>query len=664
MAVSNATLTREQQHDDLADGRKRRQHAKVKTGCITCKIRRKKCDETKPACLRCTKTGRKCDGYVGHGFDIASSSETTITPVHSGDEYLERTATAVLQPSARPNPRWLSQPRGQDSMVAFPGMFQSHICRPPNTFVTTLTDVENQAFSFFCHRTGLQLTSYFSSTFYQFYCTKLAFLHPVVFAAAAAVGAAHRRSTLGISREAFEWCEHSEILIKNARRLLRDFRQAQGQQKALAWAAPTQNAANISSQGVEDSDILMTSHVLHGLFETIQDNPPAGVSALNSGITTLLERPMTLFYTRETSANMFVGPEVLPALFGRIRCRAREVFRSEDRILKLRFDTEYGILPAIPTKFTNAEEARDFLFTEVQWILDMPDELRKADTTGMHRAHVERVLRWSAAYAEMIGGMNSTKRHPRVISLMQLTRSFTYILLYLVLPTNGDRHPGYAGISGYRTMLQHPDALPLMERSVSGLRRWGDRQHIDNYLHNGRSTGADDLLQRESMVDSDLGAPAYASPDLWQPGAFRDDFLMNFHRLQLWSDITLDQTHPMSHAEYTMSWDTGVTSLADPILSPKSSQKIRVRVKNAAKGADENYWNEANNYWPHGLAEQVSASEERAVRDAFAASFPHVKDPRWIDATIFIEEKKLLLQYCVSNLDGQPAKWIQEWWKF
>ncbi|WYZ33880.1 hypothetical protein EsH8_I_000156 [Colletotrichum jinshuiense] len=38
--------------------------AKVKTGCITCKIRRVKCDEARPACNRCVGTGRKCDGYV------------------------------------------------------------------------------------------------------------------------------------------------------------------------------------------------------------------------------------------------------------------------------------------------------------------------------------------------------------------------------------------------------------------------------------------------------------------------------------------------------------------------------------------------------------------------------------------------------------------------
>src|SRR5271156_3905141 len=44
--------------------RKRARKPKVRTGCVTCKIRRIKCDEVKPACLRCTSSGRKCDGYA------------------------------------------------------------------------------------------------------------------------------------------------------------------------------------------------------------------------------------------------------------------------------------------------------------------------------------------------------------------------------------------------------------------------------------------------------------------------------------------------------------------------------------------------------------------------------------------------------------------------
>ncbi|KAI0534442.1 hypothetical protein GGR58DRAFT_59287 [Xylaria digitata] len=42
----------------------RKGNAKVRTGCLTCKVRKVKCDEDKPSCRRCTTTGRKCDGYA------------------------------------------------------------------------------------------------------------------------------------------------------------------------------------------------------------------------------------------------------------------------------------------------------------------------------------------------------------------------------------------------------------------------------------------------------------------------------------------------------------------------------------------------------------------------------------------------------------------------
>ncbi|WAO94654.1 Zn(2)-C6 fungal-type domain-containing protein [Fusarium falciforme] len=38
-------------------------HRRSNGGCITCRVRRVKCDEKKPSCKRCISTGRKCDGY-------------------------------------------------------------------------------------------------------------------------------------------------------------------------------------------------------------------------------------------------------------------------------------------------------------------------------------------------------------------------------------------------------------------------------------------------------------------------------------------------------------------------------------------------------------------------------------------------------------------------
>ncbi|RGP70260.1 transcription factor [Fusarium sporotrichioides] len=75
---------------------------KVRTGCITCKIRKVKCDEAKPYCLRCIKTGRQCDGYrpspnsspepmalsPSQGFDSPQE-------VHAYDHYRLRTAKVL-----------------------------------------------------------------------------------------------------------------------------------------------------------------------------------------------------------------------------------------------------------------------------------------------------------------------------------------------------------------------------------------------------------------------------------------------------------------------------------------------------------------------------------------------------------------------------------------
>ncbi|KAI1012155.1 hypothetical protein LB503_004679 [Fusarium chuoi] len=64
------------------ESRKKRYAAKGKTGCITCRIRRVKCDEEKPSCHRCVSTGRKCDGY---GLTaLAQSSRVQLQPIVSG----------------------------------------------------------------------------------------------------------------------------------------------------------------------------------------------------------------------------------------------------------------------------------------------------------------------------------------------------------------------------------------------------------------------------------------------------------------------------------------------------------------------------------------------------------------------------------------------------
>ncbi|KAJ9294270.1 transcriptional regulator family: Fungal Specific TF [Paecilomyces variotii] len=56
------------QSDRKTPTKERKRHRRsgenwTRSGCLTCKKRRKKCDETRPSCLNCARLGRPCEGY-------------------------------------------------------------------------------------------------------------------------------------------------------------------------------------------------------------------------------------------------------------------------------------------------------------------------------------------------------------------------------------------------------------------------------------------------------------------------------------------------------------------------------------------------------------------------------------------------------------------------
>ncbi|UPK90119.1 hypothetical protein LCI18_001054 [Fusarium solani-melongenae] len=60
--------------------RKHASHPRKRTRCITCKIRRVRCDEQKPSCNRCLSTGRKCDGYANKSTELLSPPPSVNSP--------------------------------------------------------------------------------------------------------------------------------------------------------------------------------------------------------------------------------------------------------------------------------------------------------------------------------------------------------------------------------------------------------------------------------------------------------------------------------------------------------------------------------------------------------------------------------------------------------
>ncbi|OAG39753.1 hypothetical protein AYO21_06028 [Fonsecaea monophora] len=71
---------------------------KVRTGCITCKRRRVKCDETRPSCNRCVKAGKSCEGYANDPSSGQGSEPVKFVV------YTPRNPSPVL--SEQPNLDW------------------------------------------------------------------------------------------------------------------------------------------------------------------------------------------------------------------------------------------------------------------------------------------------------------------------------------------------------------------------------------------------------------------------------------------------------------------------------------------------------------------------------------------------------------------------------
>ncbi|KAL6236139.1 hypothetical protein BDW75DRAFT_118163 [Aspergillus navahoensis] len=134
--------------------RSRASKPKVRTGCITCKIRRVKCDERKPACDRyvydslnyfhfklngssCLSTGRKCDGYA------QQQSPTLKTP------------------------------------------------RELRLGATTITIEESRALEFFFHTTSDSLAGFLEGAFWKRSVLQLSLSEPAIRQALAALGSLH-----------------------------------------------------------------------------------------------------------------------------------------------------------------------------------------------------------------------------------------------------------------------------------------------------------------------------------------------------------------------------------------------------------------------------------------------------------------------------------------
>ncbi|KAJ7925000.1 hypothetical protein B0H13DRAFT_1171941 [Mycena leptocephala] len=101
--------------------RKRPKYTRSKTGCLTCRVKKIKCDEAKPSCMRCTHGQRDCTWPEGvparkRASSVKESPDGSIRPASSStaspgiSETSSPTSTRGHSPPQR-SPVELSLPR-------------------------------------------------------------------------------------------------------------------------------------------------------------------------------------------------------------------------------------------------------------------------------------------------------------------------------------------------------------------------------------------------------------------------------------------------------------------------------------------------------------------------------------------------------------------------
>lgn len=93
---------------EIAAQRKRPKYTRSKTGCMTCRVKKIKCDETKPNCMRCTHGSRECTWPEG-----APARKKTAARRDSLDERPSTAGSSGLSEASSPPTREHTPPRRQ-----------------------------------------------------------------------------------------------------------------------------------------------------------------------------------------------------------------------------------------------------------------------------------------------------------------------------------------------------------------------------------------------------------------------------------------------------------------------------------------------------------------------------------------------------------------------
>ncbi|RAL12944.1 Zn(II)2Cys6 transcription factor domain-containing protein [Aspergillus homomorphus CBS 101889] len=239
--------------------RQRVYRTRTKSGCLTCKKRRIKCDETRPSCSRCTSTGRKCDGYDTNALPLASI-------------YLPRPSLSLA------------------------------------TFTYATSEREIRSFQFFYEKTVFSLAGYCGSELWSRSVLQVSQHAKPVWHALVALGALHENfeNDRQIPGFWFSRAGHDTFALKAYLAAIR----------ALLGPSNPSSSSSLQVVGSQDGrltvDVCLISCVLFVCFEIMSSHYIAAVNHIRHGVKILSE--VTYDPGTGTYRHPFLRPSTVPSL--------------------------------------------------------------------------------------------------------------------------------------------------------------------------------------------------------------------------------------------------------------------------------------------------------------------------------------------------------------
>ncbi|KAL9060340.1 MAG: hypothetical protein Q9162_000744 [Coniocarpon cinnabarinum] len=369
--------------------RTRASNAKVKTGCLTCKRRHKKCDEARPSCMTCITKGYKCDGYA-----TVPSKKGTNTNARSPAKLEHVGPVQALE---------------QPALLA---------CTPR----------EQRYFEIFCSQTVPQLAGGFESLFWQTFIPQASCQISCIRHAAIALAALNEDLAQGkqIAVDTYPHGSDSDFTMS---------------QYSLAIKTLL---SLVQETGDGSREIVLSVCILFICFELLRGNHNAVLLHTQSGmnvLTDIMNNRSRLSSTRKPS---LIPLEAIAPVFTRLDVQASDILSAVPPTTAGK--TAMPLTPSpVPPKFEDLERSKQCLLEYQNYFMSKAREVVNVhgpNSANWPRVSKERLLRmrsenmavlraWQHAHKKLVqeSGFDKDPRATRASNVLHVHRLFLTIAL-------------------------------------------------------------------------------------------------------------------------------------------------------------------------------------------------------------------------------------------